>query len=144
MAEKKKNRNRSVDPAVLEVLAETEGKYSSDTAYDRFLNMQPQCSYGDTGICCTICIQGPCRITKKASKGICGAHPYTIVARNLVRHALGGCAAHADHGLHAPPFWQEKYLRAMHQIIPLLTLRSFMPWPICLIFPEKEETTGIF
>ncbi len=101
MAEKKKNRNRSVDPAVLEVLAETEGKYSSDTAYDRFLNMQPQCSYGDTGICCTICIQGPCRITKKASKGICGAHPYTIVARNLVRHALGGCAAHADHGLHA-------------------------------------------
>ena len=101
MAEKKKDRNRSVDPAVLEVLAETEGKYSSDTAYDRFLNMQPQCSYGDTGICCTICIQGPCRITKKASKGICGAHPYTIVARNLVRHALGGCAAHADHGLHA-------------------------------------------
>lgn len=101
MAEKKKDRKRSIDPAVLEVLAETEGKYSSDTAYDRFLNMQPQCSYGDTGICCTICIQGPCRITKKASKGICGAHPYTIVARNLVRHALGGCAAHADHGLHA-------------------------------------------
>lgn len=107
MAEKKKDRNRSVDPAVLEILAKTEGKYSCDTAYDRFLNMQPQCNYGDTGICCTICIQGPCRITKKASKGICGAPPYTIVARNLVRHALGGCAAHADHGLHASQLARE-------------------------------------
>lgn len=101
MAEKKKkDRNRSVDPAVLEILTKTEGKYSCDTAFDRYLNMQPQCRYGDTGICCTICIQGPCRITRKASKGICGAPAYTIVARNLVRHALGGCTAHADHGLH--------------------------------------------
>ncbi len=98
--EKKKDRNRSADPAVLEMLAHTEGS-GLESAYDRFIKMQPQCNYGDSGICCTICIQGPCRITKKSSKGICGAPAYTIVARNLVRHALGGCAAHADHGLHA-------------------------------------------
>ncbi len=101
MAEKKKekDRNRTIDPAALEVLAKTEGS-GVETAYDRYLNMQPQCNYGNTGICCTICIQGPCRITKKASKGICGAAPYTIVARNLVRHVLGGTSAHCDHGMH--------------------------------------------
>ncbi len=99
-AEKKKDRNRSVDPAVLEVLAKTEGS-GLESAYDRFLKMQPQCNFGETGVCCHVCIQGPCRITKKADKGICGATAYTIVARNLVRHALGGCAAHSDHGLHA-------------------------------------------
>jgi carbon-monoxide dehydrogenase catalytic subunit len=104
MAEKKKkkelDRNRSVDPAVLEVLANTEDS-GIESAFDRYLNMQPQCNFGEQGICCHICIQGPCRITKKASKGICGAPAYTIVARNLVRSALGGCCAHADHGLHA-------------------------------------------
>ncbi|MDO9535016.1 MAG: anaerobic carbon-monoxide dehydrogenase catalytic subunit [Bacillota bacterium] len=99
MAEKKKDRNRTIDPAALEVLARTEGS-GIESAYDRYLNMQPQCQYGNTGICCTICIQGPCRITKKASKGICGAAPYTIVARNLLRHVLGGTACHSDHGFH--------------------------------------------
>jgi carbon-monoxide dehydrogenase catalytic subunit len=104
MAEKKKkkelDRNRTIDPAALEVLAKTEGS-GIETAYDRYLNMQPQCNFGEQGVCCHVCIQGPCRITKKASKGICGAPAYTIVGRNLVRSALGGCAAHSDHGLHA-------------------------------------------
>ncbi|NLJ56056.1 MAG: anaerobic carbon-monoxide dehydrogenase catalytic subunit [Firmicutes bacterium] len=98
--DKKKDRNRSVDPAVLEILAKTEDS-GIETAYDRYLKMQPQCNYGEQGICCRICIQGPCRITKRADKGICGATAYTIVARNLVRYELGGCTAHADHGLHS-------------------------------------------
>lgn len=97
---KKKDRNRSIDPAVLEVLARTEDS-GIETAYDRYLKMQPQCNYGEQGICCHICIQGPCRITKRSNKGICGASAYTIVARNLVRHELGGCTAHADHGIHS-------------------------------------------
>ena len=88
MADKKKDRNRSVDPAVLEILARTEDS-GFDTAYDRFLKMQPQCNYGEQGICCHVCIQGPCRITKKADKGICGASAYTIVPATLC-HELGG------------------------------------------------------
>ncbi|NMB41065.1 MAG: anaerobic carbon-monoxide dehydrogenase catalytic subunit [Firmicutes bacterium] len=97
---KKKDRNRSVDPAVLEILERTKDS-GIETAYDRYLKMQPQCNYGEQGICCHICIQGPCRITRRADKGICGATAYTIVARNLVRHELGGCTAHADHGIHS-------------------------------------------
>ena len=82
----------------MQVLERNAGKI--EPAYDRYVNMRPQCNFGRTGICCRICLQGPCRITKKASKGICGAHSYTIVARNLVRAITGGAGAHADHGRH--------------------------------------------
>lgn len=91
------DRNRAIDPAVLEMLGR---ELPVDTAYDRYLAQQPQCKFGDTGVCCRICIQGPCRITNKAPKGICGATAYTIVARNLVRSALGGASAHSDHSKH--------------------------------------------
>ncbi len=91
------NRNRAIDPAVLEVLAK---ELPMDTAYDRYVAQQPQCKFGDTGICCRICIQGPCRITAKAPKGVCGATAYTIVARNLLRSVLGGTSAHSDHAKH--------------------------------------------
>ncbi|HOB86075.1 MAG TPA: anaerobic carbon-monoxide dehydrogenase catalytic subunit [Bacillota bacterium] len=100
MSEEKKkvDNKRTIDPAALAVLGANEGKI--ETAYDRYVNMQPQCNFGRTGICCRICLQGPCRITKKSSKGICGAHSYTIVARNLIRSINGGTSAHADHSRH--------------------------------------------
>ncbi len=95
-----KNRMRSVDPAALEMLA----KYKDSgiiTSYDRFVAQQPQCAFGYEGVCCKICIQGPCRVKGlegEKSKGICGAHDYTIVARNIARLAAGGASAHSDHG----------------------------------------------
>jgi len=97
-----KNPKRSVDPAALEMLdiAKEQGII---TAYDRYVAQQPQCAFGYDGICCKICIQGPCRIKSEegpGSKGICGAHGYTIVARNIIRHMAGGCSAHSDHGRH--------------------------------------------
>jgi carbon-monoxide dehydrogenase catalytic subunit len=91
------DRQRSVDPAVQAMLA---AKRPGNTAYDRYLSQQPQCRFGDTGICCRICIQGPCQITSAAPKGVCGATAYTIVARNLLRSVLGGTAAHSDHAKH--------------------------------------------
>jgi acetyl-CoA synthase len=65
--------------------------------------MQPQCGFGELGICCRNCLQGPCRINPfggKPDKGICGARDYTIVARNLIRNIAGGAAAHSGHGRH--------------------------------------------
>ncbi len=41
---------------------------------------------------------GPCRITKKASRGICGADADAIAGRNYLRMVAGGSAAHSDHG----------------------------------------------
>ncbi len=97
---KKVDNRRTIDPAALAVIDKNTGNGQVETAYERYVKMQPQCNFGRTGVCCRICLQGPCRITKKASKGVCGAHGYTIVARNLIRAIAGGCGAHADHSRH--------------------------------------------
>ena len=71
------------------------------TAWDRHEIMEPRCGFGDLGICCNICLQGPCRIDPFApeeQKGVCGADADTIVARNFIRAIAGGAAAHSDHG----------------------------------------------
>jgi carbon-monoxide dehydrogenase catalytic subunit len=63
--------------------------------------MQPQCGFGELGICCTNCNLGPCRIDpfgEGPSVGVCGADRDTIAARNLLRHIAAGAAAHSDHG----------------------------------------------
>jgi len=87
----------SRDPAINEMVdvAQTEGV---PTVWDRYKTQQPQCKFGMTGVCCRLCHMGPCRITPKASKGICGADADTIVARNLLREIAAGTAAHSDHG----------------------------------------------
>lgn len=91
---------RTADPAAQEML-EAAAAANIKTAWDRYKAQQPQCKFGTTGICCRICIQGPCRIIPSKpgqDKGICGANVYTIVARNLVRYIAGGASAHSDHG----------------------------------------------
>ena len=95
-----KNIMRSVDPAALKVLEHYQDS-GVITGYDRYAAQQPQCAFGYEGVCCKICIQGPCRVKGMEgvkSKGICGAHDYTIVARNVARAAAGGASAHSDHG----------------------------------------------
>ncbi|MBS4021543.1 MAG: anaerobic carbon-monoxide dehydrogenase catalytic subunit [Dethiobacter sp.] len=67
------------------------------TIFDRHEDQQPQCGFGMTGVCCQLCSHGPCRVTAKASRGICGATADTIVARNLVRLASHGAAAYSHH-----------------------------------------------
>lgn len=85
------------DPAVREMLLRTE-QLGIDTTFDRFDKQKPQCNFGLAGICCKICNMGPCRITAKAPKGVCGADADLIVARNLLRSAAAGVA---QHGMHA-------------------------------------------
>jgi len=71
-----------------------------DTCFTRFELQKNQCSIGKAGVCCKICHMGPCRITPKASKGICGADADTVAARNFLREVSGGTSAHSDHGRH--------------------------------------------
>lgn len=85
------------DPAVREMLLRAD-QLGVDTAFDRFDKQQPQCSFGLSGTCCKICNMGPCRITPKSPKGVCGADADLIVARNLLRGAAAGAA---QHGMHA-------------------------------------------
>jgi acetyl-CoA synthase len=74
-----------------------------ETFWDKKEKMTPQCGFGETGLCCRICLQGPCRIDpfgRGPKEGICGAKDYTIVARKILRMIGGGAAAHSDHGRH--------------------------------------------
>ncbi len=85
------------DPAVKEMLLRAE-QLGIDTAFDRFDKQKPQCSFGLAGVCCKICNMGPCKVTAKSPKGVCGADADLIVARNLLRSAAAGAA---QHGMHA-------------------------------------------
>lgn len=87
------------DPASLQVL-EKAARESIDTCFTRYETQKNQCKFGTSGVCCRICHMGPCRITPKAPRGICGADADTIVARNYLREVIGGTAAHSDHGRH--------------------------------------------
>lgn len=88
---------KTPDPAVKEMLLHME-QIGHDTAFDRFDSQQPQCSFGLCGTCCRICNMGPCKITPKSPRGVCGADADLIVARNLLRGAAAGAA---QHGMHA-------------------------------------------
>ncbi|MDD5688456.1 MAG: anaerobic carbon-monoxide dehydrogenase catalytic subunit [Elusimicrobia bacterium] len=71
------------------------------TAFDRYEAMEPECGFGQLGVCCRNCVMGPCRIDpfgEGNTEGICGANADTIAARNLVRMIAAGGAAHTDHG----------------------------------------------
>ena len=70
---------------------------SVSTVYERFAEQQPQCGFGSMGICCTLCTDGPCQITRKASKGVCGATADLIVARNLLQKCAQGTVANVYH-----------------------------------------------
>lgn len=89
--------DQTPDPAVREMLLRME-QLGIDTAFDRFDKQKPQCNFGLAGICCKICNMGPCRITAKSPKGVCGADADLIVAKNLLRSAAAGAA---QHGMHA-------------------------------------------
>jgi carbon-monoxide dehydrogenase catalytic subunit len=90
----------SRDPATNELLAAIQ-KEGLSTVWDRYQEQQPQCGFGQLGICCRTCFMGPCRIDpfgEGADKGVCGANADTIVARNFVRMIAAGVSAHSDHG----------------------------------------------
>jgi carbon-monoxide dehydrogenase catalytic subunit len=65
-----------------------------DTTFDRYQQQLPQCGFGTEGVCCQLCSHGPCRITPKAPRAICGATADTIAARNLLRLACHGLSAY--------------------------------------------------
>lgn len=88
--------NLSAHKSTNEMYARTT-KMGIPTIFDRWEDQQPQCGFGMQGVCCQLCSHGPCRITQKAERAICGATADTIVARNLVRLASHGAAAYSHH-----------------------------------------------
>ena len=52
---------RSADPATARML-DAMAKNGIESVWDRAEAMQPQCGFGELGICCRLCFMGPCRI----------------------------------------------------------------------------------
>jgi carbon-monoxide dehydrogenase catalytic subunit len=101
--------DKSVDPATRAMLLEAD-RAGIETAWDRFDKQQPQCGFGQLGVCCRNCNMGPCRIDpfgEGADKGVCGATADIIVARNLLRMIAAGAAAHSDHARDAVMTFKE-------------------------------------
>src|SRR5512143_1924070 len=88
---------RSSDKAAQQIISRM-AQLGQQNAWDRLEAQLPQCGFGKQGVCCRICSMGPCRISKKASVGVCGADADTIVARNYLRIVAAGVSAHSDHG----------------------------------------------
>jgi carbon-monoxide dehydrogenase catalytic subunit len=91
---------KSIDAATQEVLEKAKAE-SIKTTWDRLEMQEPQCGFGQLGLCCTVCAMGPCRIDpfgEGAQVGVCGASADTISARNLARKIAVGASAHSDHG----------------------------------------------
>ncbi len=94
----------SIDIASQEMIARAQ-ELGVETVFDRAVKMKP-CNIGIQGICCKNCAMGPCRLPlpkggiegEDTRKGLCGATPNTIAARNFARMVAAGAAAHSDHG----------------------------------------------
>jgi carbon-monoxide dehydrogenase catalytic subunit len=94
----------TIDLATQEMI-DLSHKLEVETVFDRAVNMKP-CNIGTQGTCCKNCGMGPCRLPlpkggidgEDERKGLCGATPNTIAARNFIRMIAGGAAAHSDHG----------------------------------------------
>ncbi|MCW2278108.1 carbon monoxide dehydrogenase [Heliophilum fasciatum] len=69
-----------------------------ETTFDRFDAQKPQCTFGLAGTCCRNCNMGPCKITPKSPRGVCGADADLIVARNFLRWVAAGVSAHGARG----------------------------------------------
>ncbi|OQX14314.1 MAG: carbon-monoxide dehydrogenase catalytic subunit [Desulfobulbaceae bacterium A2] len=93
---------KSLDPAVQQMIRKAECLGIS-TVWDRYQAMIPQCGFGEAGLCCRHCLQGPCRINpfgEEPRTGICGISADGMVARGLDRAIAAGTAAHAGHARH--------------------------------------------
>ncbi|HEX9976895.1 MAG TPA: anaerobic carbon-monoxide dehydrogenase catalytic subunit, partial [Dehalococcoidales bacterium] len=97
----------SIDPATLQMI-EKAAADGCNIVFDRAETTRP-CPIGAEGACCSQCAMGPCRVPlakgkvetpeeKEKRRGVCGATPETIAARNFLRKIAAGAAAHSDHG----------------------------------------------
>ena len=71
-----------------------ETKGDVETSFSRMETQKSKCKFGMTGVCCKLCSNGPCKVTPKSPRGVCGADADTIVARNFLRAIAAGSACY--------------------------------------------------
>ncbi len=97
---KEESEKRSLDKTDQEIVQKAM-EDGLETVWDRLEKQQPQCGFGQLGLCCNRCVMGPCRIDPfggEPKRGVCGATGDLITARNILDDLATGAAAHSDHG----------------------------------------------
>ena len=90
--------NIIIDPAMREMYQVVHDAGMTNV-FDRFSQQQPtQCKFCIEGLSCQLCANGPCRISAKAPRGVCGVDAHTMVSRNFMyRHVTIGTSANIFH-----------------------------------------------
>jgi carbon-monoxide dehydrogenase catalytic subunit len=96
IAGKQDSAREAANPAVRDMIAHMEDS-GIETLLDRLDAQQPQCGFGLRGLCCRMCQWGPCRISAKSPKGVCGRTMELVVMANLLRAVAAGCSAQTIH-----------------------------------------------
>lgn len=68
-----------------------------ETVLDRLASQRPQCRFGLEGTCCRMCLWGPCRITARSPRGVCGRDLSLVAMTTLLRSVAAGAAAQTMH-----------------------------------------------
>jgi hydroxylamine reductase (hybrid-cluster protein) len=88
----KEVRKKSADAAVNQMIGKAY-REQVGLAWDRAEAMQPQCGFGRMAICCTDCLEGPCRtnpFAETAQHTICGRDAQSLVAARVLTKAADG------------------------------------------------------
>lgn len=83
---------RSIDPIADDLLKKA-AKENLELTWDMHEDNLPHCGFGELALCCSKCMQGPCRIDpfkNNAKYGSCGRDAETIASENLVQQLLSG------------------------------------------------------
>lgn len=111
-----------------------------NTVLDGRLKQQP-CVIGAQGFCCKLCMMGPCRIVNDSRKSICGSSRDLIIAKNILRFAVGGTAAHVCHARSLNRF--DSPSRREHQPTDYIRRRSpaylYGKWREAGILPDERR-----
>lgn len=63
-------------------------------SHHRMVDQEVKCGFGLSGVCCKLCSNGPCRISKKRPYGVCGASADTIAMRSFLRSVAAGAGCY--------------------------------------------------
>ena len=127
----RKPEEKTIDRAAQALIRRAE-ELGIQTVHHRFEAMQPQCGFGMLGLCCRMCLAGPCRIDPFGigpQRGICGANADTMVARNVLFLIANGCSAHTEHGFHVT--------EVFHQVGELMAKGGAEEFPYKVVDEKK-------
>lgn len=94
--------NVIVDPAMREMYQHVHAQGLTNV-FDRFEQQEKiRCNFCVQGLSCQLCANGPCRISPKVPRGVCGVDADVMVARNFMyRHVTIGTSANIFHAQQA-------------------------------------------